>query len=106
MRNSTVCTRHGSLKLFFAFLEDEDDLPSPMSKVRRPTEQDVSIQPLTEDQLAALLNTCKGRDFESCRDSRSCVSVSPLLSACPRSPYYAWTAPATSPTSRSPGCSR
>lgn len=68
MRNSTVCTRHDALKLFFAFLEDEDDLPSPMRKVRRPAEQEIIVQPLTEDQLAALLDTCKGRDFESRRD--------------------------------------
>ncbi len=68
MRTSSVCTRHDALKLFFAFLEDEDDLPNPMRKVRRPAEQEVTIQPLTEEQLAALLDTCKGRDFESRRD--------------------------------------
>ena len=53
-RTSTVCTRHDSLKLFFAFLEEEDDLPNPMRRVQRPAEEEVTIQPLTEAQLAAV----------------------------------------------------
>jgi site-specific recombinase XerD len=68
MKNGTVCTRHDALKLFFGFLEAEEELPSPMRRVQRPDEQEVTIQPLSEDQLAALLDTCKGRDFESRRD--------------------------------------
>jgi len=35
-RTSTVCTRHDALKLVFTFLEDEDDLPNPMRRVKRP----------------------------------------------------------------------
>ena len=67
-RTSTVCTRHDSLKLFFAFLEEEDDLPNPMRRVQRPAEEEVTIQPLTEAQLAALIDTCRGRDFYDRRD--------------------------------------
>ena len=67
-RTSTVCTRHDALKLFFAFLEEEDDLPNPMRRVQRPTEEEVTIQPLTEDQLAALIDTCQGKDFYDRRD--------------------------------------
>ena len=67
-RTSTVCTRHDALKLFFAFLEEEDDLPNPMRRVQRPTEEEVTIQPLTEDQLAALIDTCRGKDFYDRRD--------------------------------------
>lgn len=46
-RTGTVCTRHDALKLFFRFLEEEDDLPNPMRRVRRPGEEEVTIQPLT-----------------------------------------------------------
>lgn len=68
LRTGTVCTRHDALKLFFRFLEEEDDLPNPMRRVRRPGEEDVTIQPLTENQLAALLDTCRGKDFQDRRD--------------------------------------
>lgn len=67
-RTSTVCTRHDSLKLFFAFLEDEDEIPNPMRRVQRPAEEEVTIQPLTEEQLAALIDTCRGKDFYDRRD--------------------------------------
>jgi site-specific recombinase XerD len=67
-RTSTVCTRHDALKLFFAFLEEEDDLPNPMRGVQRPAEEEVTIQPLTEAQLAALIDTCRGKDFYDRRD--------------------------------------
>jgi site-specific recombinase XerD len=67
-RTSTVCTRHDALKLFFSFLEEEDDLPNPMRRVQRPAEQEVTIQPLTEDQLAALIDSCRGKDFYDRRD--------------------------------------
>jgi site-specific recombinase XerD len=56
------------LKLFFAFLEEEDDLPNPMRRVKRPAEEEVTIQPLTEEQLAALIDTCRGKDFYDRRD--------------------------------------
>jgi site-specific recombinase XerD len=67
-RTSAVCTRHDALKLFFRFFEDEDDLPNPMRRVHRPDEREATIQPLTEEQLAALLDTCRGRDFQDRRD--------------------------------------
>jgi len=63
-----VCTRHDALKLFFAFLEEEDDLPNPMRRVKRPAEEEVTIQPLTEEQLTALIDSCRGKDFYDRRD--------------------------------------
>jgi integrase/recombinase XerD len=62
-----VCTRHDALKLFFKFPQEEDDLPDPMRRVRRPTEEEPVIQPLTEDELLALLRTCRGKDFQDRR---------------------------------------
>ena len=49
------------MTLFFAFLEEEDDLPNPMRRVKRPAEEEVTIQPLTEEQLAALIDTAAAR---------------------------------------------
>jgi integrase/recombinase XerD len=70
-KTSTVCTRHDALKLLFKFPEEEeeeeDDLPDPMRRVRRPTEEEPVIQPLTEDELLALLRTCRGKDFQDRR---------------------------------------
>jgi len=42
-KTSTVCTRDDALQLFFKFLEEEDDLPDPMRRVRRPTEEEPVI---------------------------------------------------------------
>ena len=98
-RTSTVCTRHDSLKLFFAFLEDEDDLPNPMRRVQRPAEQEVTIQPLTEDQLAALIDTCRGNDFYDRRDMHSSACGCRPPRGCPRSRCCGWSATTANPTS-------
>jgi integrase/recombinase XerC len=56
------------LKLCFSFLDEEDDLPNPMRRVQRPTEEEMTIQPLTDNQLAALIDTCRGKDCYDRRD--------------------------------------
>jgi site-specific recombinase XerD len=103
-RTSTVCARHDALKLFFAFLEEEDDLPNPMRRVQRPAEEEVTIQPLTEEQLAALIDSCRGKDFYDRRDMALIRMWCRPPLGYPRSPCCASSARTASPTStRSPG---
>jgi hypothetical protein len=75
-----------------------------MRRVQRPAEEEVTIQPLTEAQLAALIDTCRGKDFYDRRDMAIIACGCRRLPGCPRSPCCASSATTASPMSiRSPG---
>jgi site-specific recombinase XerD len=67
---STVQTRYKGLRLFFAFLAEEGEVPtSPMANMHPPTVPEVPVPVLSEDQLRALLATCAGKGFDERRDT-------------------------------------
>ena len=66
---ATAANRHRALRAFYAWLEEEGEIPAdPMAKMKPPRVPEQPAPVLTEDLLRRLLATCAGRDFESCRD--------------------------------------
>jgi site-specific recombinase XerD len=65
---STAATRYKGLRVLYAWLEEEEQIPNPMARMRPPIvpEQPVPIVP--DDSLRRLLATCAGKDFDSRRD--------------------------------------
>jgi hypothetical protein len=66
---ATAHNRYRGLHAFYRWLEEEDDLPSPMAKMKPPAVPDQPVPVLTEPQLHALFAVCAGRDFEARRDT-------------------------------------
>jgi site-specific recombinase XerD len=66
---ATAANRYRGLRVFYAWLEDEEEIPSPMAKMKPPAvpEQPVALVP--EDAFRRLLDVCAGRDFEARRDT-------------------------------------
>jgi site-specific recombinase XerD len=66
---NTAATRYKVLRVLYRWLEDEEELPNPMARMRPPIipEQPVPIVP--EDGLRRLLAACAGRGFEARRDT-------------------------------------
>jgi site-specific recombinase XerD len=69
-RPATVSQRYRSLQAYFKWLAAEDEIAaSPMANMKPPH---VPLEPpevLREDDLRALLATCKGSDYEDRRDN-------------------------------------
>lgn len=67
---STAALRCRSLKVFFNWLVDEDEIErSPMAKLRQPTVPEKPVPVLRVEQVQAMLETCKGREFTDRRDN-------------------------------------
>jgi site-specific recombinase XerD len=67
---ATVRVRHASLRQFFNFLVEEGKIPdTPMRNVRAPAVPEQPVDVLAEDDIRALLATCKSRRFEDMRDA-------------------------------------
>jgi integrase/recombinase XerC len=66
---STAATRYKVLRILYRWLEEEEELPNPMARMRPPIvpEQPVPIVP--EDGLRRLLAVCAGRGFDARRDT-------------------------------------
>ncbi len=66
----TARNRYTSLRQFFAFLVREEEIArSPMDNIGPPEVPATQVRVLSETELKALLDTCKGRDFVSRRDT-------------------------------------
>jgi len=66
---ATAANRYRALRVFYAWLEEEGEIPAdPMLKMKPPRVPDQPAPVLTEDMLRRLLATCAGRDFEARRD--------------------------------------
>jgi len=66
---ATVSNRFRALQQFFKYLVDEGEArESPMARMTPPQVPEQPVHVLTEDELRALLATCKGRAFEHLRD--------------------------------------
>ncbi|WP_156745455.1 tyrosine-type recombinase/integrase, partial [Mycobacterium sp. 1165178.9] len=66
---ATGSTWLGALKRFSAWLAEEGEIPSDQLLGVKPPKMDRKVtQALTDDQLKALLKTCKGKTFRDRRD--------------------------------------
>jgi site-specific recombinase XerD len=65
---ATAANRYRALRVFYAWLEDEGEIPTdPMAKMKPPRVSEQPAPVLTEEMLRRLA-TCAGRDFEARRD--------------------------------------
>ncbi len=66
---ATVAKHYRSLQQLFRWLvEDGEITESPMARMRPPAVPEQPVDILSDDELRALLNTCKGNTFENRRD--------------------------------------
>ena len=66
---STANNRYRGLHAFYRWLEDEEELPHPMRKLKPPKVQDQPVPVIGESQLQGLLAVCAGKDFDARRDT-------------------------------------
>ncbi|GAA3856471.1 tyrosine-type recombinase/integrase [Tessaracoccus defluvii] len=68
-RPSTAVSRHLAVRRFSAWLADEGEIPvDELLGVKAPKLDKPVIQPLTDEQLKALLKSCRGSDLRDKRD--------------------------------------
>lgn len=66
---STVKTRYRGLFRFCGWLVDEDEIPdNPMRTVSPPEPKSKPVPVLSDDELAALMKSCAGKEFADRRD--------------------------------------
>jgi integrase len=69
LQPSSVATRYKALRVFYTWIEHEDETPSPMAKMSPPmVPEDRAVPVLGADELRRLLGTCAGRGIEDRRD--------------------------------------
>jgi site-specific recombinase XerD len=78
---TTAHNRYRGLHAFYRWLEEEEDILSPMANTKPPAVPDQPIPVLTESQLRALFAVCAGKDFGARRDTALLMT---LLDAGPR----------------------
>lgn len=67
---STAVTRWGGLLAFFKWATAEGFCePDPMLGVSRPTRPELAVDILTDGQIRALLDVCRGTSFDALRDT-------------------------------------
>jgi site-specific recombinase XerD len=66
---STAATRYKGLRVLYAWLEEEEEIPSPMSRRRPPIVREQPVPVVPDDSLRRLLATCAGKDFDAPRDT-------------------------------------
>jgi site-specific recombinase XerD len=70
MRSTTILARHHALSRFFGWLVAENELAtSPMASIPAPAARLPEPQVLTGEEVAALLASCDGDEFEYLRDT-------------------------------------
>jgi integrase/recombinase XerC len=67
---STALNKYKSLQQFFKYLLDEDEIDRhPMAKLTQPNQPEKLVPVVSDDELTALLDTCKGKTFAARRDT-------------------------------------
>lgn len=67
---ATAAQRYSSLQQFFKWCVEEGELEaSPMARMKKPRIPGKPIPVLADEQIKALLDTCKGTEFEDRRDA-------------------------------------
>jgi site-specific recombinase XerD len=66
---STAATRYKVLRILYRWLEEEEDVPSPMAKMKPPIIPERPVPVIADDGLRRLLKVCEGKSFEARRDT-------------------------------------
>jgi site-specific recombinase XerD len=67
---ATAANRYRSLKVFYAWLEDEGEIAAdPMAKMKPPAIPEQPIPIVPDEALRRLFAACAGKDFEARRDT-------------------------------------
>ena len=67
---ATAANRYRSLKVFYAWLEDEGEITAdPMAKMKPPAIPEQPIPVVPDEALRRLFAACAGKDFEARRDT-------------------------------------
>jgi len=67
---STAATYHKVLRILYAWLVEEQEIPlDPMARIRPPIVPDKPVPVVPEDGLKALFRACAGTTFEARRDT-------------------------------------
>ncbi|MEU2348804.1 tyrosine-type recombinase/integrase [Modestobacter sp. NPDC049651] len=70
VKPATVAKHYRSLQQLFRWLEEDGEIArSPMARMRPPAVPEQPVDILTDAELAALLDACKGNTFENRRDT-------------------------------------
>ncbi len=70
LKPASAANRYRSLQQFFRWAVDEGEIgESPMAKMRPPKVPEQPVPILSDDELRALLATCRGQSFEDRRDT-------------------------------------
>jgi integrase/recombinase XerD len=72
LADSTVASRHITVRQFSAWLADEEGLDDPLLAVKSPKINEKVTPPFTAEQLADLFAACKGVTFRDRRDEALC----------------------------------
>ncbi|WP_409180134.1 tyrosine-type recombinase/integrase [Amycolatopsis sp. VS8301801F10] len=68
--SATALNKYKALQQFFNYLLDAEEIDRhPMAKLSQPTTTDKIIPVVDDDQLASLLDACKGKSFRDRRDA-------------------------------------
>jgi integrase/recombinase XerC len=66
---ATAATRYKVLRVLYRWLEEEEDVPNPMEKMRPPIQPEQPVPVIPPDGLRRLLKACEGKGFEARRDT-------------------------------------
>jgi site-specific recombinase XerD len=66
---SNAAKHYRSLQQFFRWLSEEEDVPSPMARMRPPQVPDKPVPLFSHSQVEAMLEAAKGTTFEARRDT-------------------------------------
>jgi site-specific recombinase XerD len=60
--------QYRALAVFFRFLSEEENIPSPMSGIRPPKVPEKLVPVIAKSEYADLIHTCSGKSFTDIRD--------------------------------------
>jgi integrase/recombinase XerC len=66
---NTAATRYKVMRVLYRWLEEEEELPNPMARMKPPIIPEQPIPIVPTDGLRRLLSACAGKDFEARRDT-------------------------------------
>jgi site-specific recombinase XerD len=66
---NTAATRYKVMRVLYRWLEEEEELPNPMARMKPPIIPEQPIPVVLNDGLRRLLAACAGKGFEARRDT-------------------------------------
>jgi site-specific recombinase XerC len=66
---NTAATRYKVMRVLYRWLEEEEELPNPMARMKPPIIPEQPIPIVPNDGLRRLLAACAGKGFEARRDT-------------------------------------